>query len=707
MSPAVVKEKSKGEKRKKDEKDRNESGNVGQSENPAPPSKQVRQESGKTKVDKIDPSKQVDLYKEICSLELKESSTRTQEEDEVLFKDCCSKLRKLLGDLYSLKLDQSETAKAELKEKRIQASLLFVQFKKLNRLEKLRMRTARERTNSAKQRVDQCNLQLQNLRYEVLHLNKEVSRCINFWSADEQVDLVDEEDFYANAPEEVSKPEITKVDRHQQKLARLVWELQSRKRLDQEAHSLEDVKSQKEAVVNGKDDKLKELGTHLKRILSSTRPVQTSLGLPLDAERGQKNLAADLPGPLYILYSQSDAYMRSIESKFLNVEIAGDAAKAKTFRYAEASGTEIGDDEADDTKGKGGVGGEKKIDARSSMESKQSRLFCKHPLSVILAIKTEAEDEISITFHYLPHLNIVTVQGRINMKHANFSGDVVEVGSVLDQLYEGDEGLHSPNLQNEFQLKEAGISSSDASKLINECGSPFIWAQKLAGLNFLGKTGVDADISFNHIQTTVHIIKKRLESRVSLQHQLSQLDKGKQFKWDSLPVVVTHKYPINVLSTLKTWNQITWEKFSQHEETSFASQNGVVDSSDFLFKAVFTRGIATMTALVSLKHDYPDSCPVFCLSLFWKEKWTAASNEWIRDLEKELNFVADEEKTDYLLSQQVHKLCVLMDVLLESVSALDAEPVFTSEKNIQSPVQGRQRKLPFVFDMEEKTFSQR
>ena len=91
---------------------------------------------------------------------------------------------------------------------------------------------------------------------------------------------------------------------------------------------------------------------------------------------------------LYI-FLQSDAYMRSIESKFLNVEIAGDAAKAKTFRYAEASGTEIGDDEADDNKGKGGVGGEKKMDARSSMESKQSRLFCKHPLSVILAIKTE------------------------------------------------------------------------------------------------------------------------------------------------------------------------------------------------------------------------------------------------------------------------------------------------------------------------------
>ena len=31
-------------------------------------------------------------------------------------------------------------------------------------------------TNSAKQKVDEFNLQLQNLRYEVLHLKKEVNR---------------------------------------------------------------------------------------------------------------------------------------------------------------------------------------------------------------------------------------------------------------------------------------------------------------------------------------------------------------------------------------------------------------------------------------------------------------------------------------------------------------------------------------------------
>ena len=44
----------------------------------------------------------------------------------------------------------------------------------------------------------------------MLHLKKEVSRCINFWSADEDVDLVDINTFYADAPKDVSKSEITR-----------------------------------------------------------------------------------------------------------------------------------------------------------------------------------------------------------------------------------------------------------------------------------------------------------------------------------------------------------------------------------------------------------------------------------------------------------------------------------------------------------------
>ena len=39
---------------------------------------------------------------------------------------------------------------------------------------------ARDGTNMAKQSMDSFNLSLQNLLYEVMHLKKEVTKCVNF-----------------------------------------------------------------------------------------------------------------------------------------------------------------------------------------------------------------------------------------------------------------------------------------------------------------------------------------------------------------------------------------------------------------------------------------------------------------------------------------------------------------------------------------------
>ena len=68
------------------------------------------------------------------------------------------------------------------------------------------MRDARERTAEARQGVDGVTLQLQNLLYEVAHLKKEVRRCLDFQSADQEIDLVPLEQFYKEAPESICCP---------------------------------------------------------------------------------------------------------------------------------------------------------------------------------------------------------------------------------------------------------------------------------------------------------------------------------------------------------------------------------------------------------------------------------------------------------------------------------------------------------------------
>lgn len=49
-----------------------------------------------------------------------------------------------------------------------------------NKVVNIRIKKSRDATNQSKQSVDSFNLQLQNVLYEVLHLKKEVTKCVHF-----------------------------------------------------------------------------------------------------------------------------------------------------------------------------------------------------------------------------------------------------------------------------------------------------------------------------------------------------------------------------------------------------------------------------------------------------------------------------------------------------------------------------------------------
>lgn len=115
---------------------------------------------------------------------------------------CCASKQKQLFQSLSPCLQ----AKDKIAAKRIEASLHLVALKKLNRLEKVRTRAGRDALNKEKQRVDSTHLLLQNLLYEADHLNKEVTKCLKFKSKDEEIELVSLDDFYKEAPEQVTRP---------------------------------------------------------------------------------------------------------------------------------------------------------------------------------------------------------------------------------------------------------------------------------------------------------------------------------------------------------------------------------------------------------------------------------------------------------------------------------------------------------------------
>ena len=117
---------TKPEKRKKSEVPKSEKSDQ-------PREKQVKKEKEKEK-EKVRPS--VDVYDQILTQENEEGEARPGDSDLQMWKDICGELRGLMKDIFEMKIKGA--SQTDISEKRIQATLLFVTMKKLNRIEKLR-----------------------------------------------------------------------------------------------------------------------------------------------------------------------------------------------------------------------------------------------------------------------------------------------------------------------------------------------------------------------------------------------------------------------------------------------------------------------------------------------------------------------------------------------------------------------------------------
>lgn len=225
-----------------------------------------------------------------------------------MYRQTCADLRKIFSEIALLKKSDTDKARQEITEKRIEGSLLIVLLKKLNRLDKVRTRAGRDELHKEKITVDSNKLQLQNLLYEAEHLRKEVQRCYEFKSQDEDIELVPLEEFYAKAPEEISRPDVTKEDEHARRLARLEWELQQRRELSSKCLELQANILSKEADITGNTDRLKSLAPRLQDLLKATRPLQEALNMEIEKSWDVQKLAQLLPRPLYLLYANAQAF---------------------------------------------------------------------------------------------------------------------------------------------------------------------------------------------------------------------------------------------------------------------------------------------------------------------------------------------------------------------------------------------------------------
>jgi len=709
--------------------------------------KSVKLESGlkAVKQEKMVKEEPLSLYQTILGLERRESENRDAVGDHAIWRQTCSDLRGIMKQIFELKMKKGACS-VDISELRIQASLLFVTLKKLNRLEKLRIKRSRDTTNQSKQGVDSFNLQLQNLLYEVLHLKKEVTKCVNFKSLDEGISLVPESEFFSEAPPSIARPELSSstASQHHLKLARLEWELEKRKALSEEAEKREVERDSLEQDIRQKEEKLRDLRPQLASILEVTKPVQDYLGLPLDHQRDQARLARLLPPPLYICYTQVAAYQQA-NDPLLEVTVRGDREEAVKWkeeqRKKEEEEMDLEEEEdnveeqesQDDETGGGKKRGKSSVKAEAAKEA----VLGFHPLSVGLVVKAPGilDTWLVLTFHFLPVLGVVTVRTSLGGE-TKVTGEAVEPGSMLTHLYPGDSGLSLPSPAQVLLLREAGIHKGDSLSPLLPGHLPYGWAQALCGLNFLpeqpNNPSPEPEVSRERVRDTVQCLRERLVARLDLANQLNMLAKCKSTD-HLLPFSLAGTYPARQVSRLKVWCGVDWETYSQVPFTRHLTAYNIVDENDFLFKATCMRDKATLLAYVAIKPDYPLRAPIFCLSLNGVgprapdcaprppgsprlQGESQDTSEWVRDFEMELNLNWEDQlpvssSRTGLLAAQLHRMLVMMDVVLEAASesqqGQDKAGTFTKSQVFFSAMRGSMRRLPLQFCNSTQVFQQR
>ncbi|KAM9821785.1 THO complex subunit 5 homolog [Syngnathus typhle] len=638
---------------------------------------------------------------------------RDPEDDFLQFKESCEGLATLMGEIQKLKASGAKEGCAEVERKRLESCNHFMTLKKLNRLAHMRLKRGRDQTHEAKQKVDVLHLQLQNLLYEVLHLQKEISKCLEFKSKHEEIELVPEEEFYKDAPQEISRPQLTKNDPHQLTLARLDWELEQRKRLAETYKESQATKEKIQKSIEVKKEHLMSLQPGLNAIMQASLPVQEYLAVPVEQTQKHTEVAQHLPPPLYVLFVQANAYGQACD-KNLCVTISGDVDEAKAMsKPPEDSQDDDSDSDAEEEQEKTK---RRRSTAGGHLDDKRREMLKRHPLSLSFDLRCKDGSVLNLYFYYLINLNIMTVKAKISaatdLTTAISAGALVESETLLSCLYSNDHGRETPNPANRYQFDKVGIVSF--VDYVEELGHPYKWVQNLGGLHFPSDTSdgvlVGSSLSASHMENTMKLLRGRVLSRLALHKQFASLEHN------IIPVTseCLHIFPAKIISRLAQWTTITHEEYMDLTFTRHVTDAGLAKETDMYFLGVVERGTARLQAAVVLNPRYPEISPLFSLSLNWKGERSGRADDNLRAMESEVNVFKNElqgPRPGYqLLTNQISRLCVCLDVYLETEEqddGVEGPREFPREKMCLRTVKGPNRLKPFKYNHPLGLFSHR
>ncbi|KFW71241.1 THO complex subunit 5, partial [Pygoscelis adeliae] len=624
----------------------------------------------------------VRYYSEECEVDLRDPI-----KDYELYRETCQELQRLMAEIQELKSRGIKDNASEIDERRIQSCVHFMTLKKLNRLAHIRLKKGRDQTHEAKQKVDAYHLQLQNLLYEVMHLQKEITKCLEFKTQHlALLNLIQVESHFG---------ELGPVTRQAPAGFVAVTCGGNRIPTPRLAEKYRECLTSKEKIlkeIEVKKEYLSSLQPPVNSIMQASLPVQEYLFMPFDQAHKQYETARHLPPPLYVLFVQASAYGQACDKKLV-VAIEGSVEEAKAL-YKPPEDSQGADSSVLPWEEKGLTAlfcppqKRRRPTLGVQLDDKRKEMLKRHPLSVTVDLKCKDENVLHLTFYYLMNLNVMTVKAKVTtaveMTTAISAGDLLSPDSLLNCLYPGDHGRKTPNPANQFQFDKVGecqhlFPTKIVSRLVKWVAIPYedyaVGAEREA-------------VSLPAPARRWQLLTPPLVSPPQeLPYTKDVIEAGLAED--------THLYYMALIER-GTGRRVSfpWQVLIPAPATLRAASGGLHGKS-LRLEAPWAAGdvsslpcSAKLQAAVVLNPGYSTLSPVFSLCLNWKGERTSSNDDNIRAMESEVNVNYKElwgPKPGYqLLTNQLQRLCMVLDVYLET------EPHDTS---VEGPKEFPQEKM--------------
>lgn len=408
------------------------------------------------------------------------------------------------------------------------SSVLFIDLRRENReifQEEDKIKLA---TEAAKAPIDHTTLQLHNLLYEKNHYVKAIKTCKDFRSKYPDIDLVSEEAFFQDAPQELQSDPALRDDPHKLMIQRLKFELHQRKELLKQREIVVARKKVLQESIASRRKFLGGLSSHLKTLKKATLPVQTQLNILHTKRSKQDSLAELLPAPLYIFYTELLAH-KEVFNEAVELEIVGSGKDALTMakqlaskeagrRSADSNGGRRDDDDDDTQRQRKRA---KKPHDRDAPE--KDNVYQSHPLTVAVQIydeKQRGNKLLTLKVEYLTTLDVLCVG-----EEGTPPGGVSPVFS-LTNLFPNDSGLELPNKTSRLRAGPSFVFD------VKRTSRPYKWVQHLGGKDNLpvsppvlqGKE-LQAHRQQHRLQNVLQYLRARRKAQLVLKDQLDSLGK--------------------------------------------------------------------------------------------------------------------------------------------------------------------------------------